>query len=93
MVFGLHLLRTQHPVCVLSFRPGDRRVLSTDILFDVGRPLNPAVDLGQIEGAFVMGLGMCLSGRAGGVMRRAVGRFVLEAQVAGLTCAFWAHPL
>jgi CO/xanthine dehydrogenase Mo-binding subunit len=42
--------------------PGDRRVLSTDILFDVGRPLNPAVDLGQIEGAFVLGLGMCLSG-------------------------------
>jgi hypothetical protein len=41
---------------------GDRRVLSTDILFDVGRSLNPAVDLGQIEGAFTIGMGLCVSG-------------------------------
>jgi xanthine dehydrogenase large subunit len=33
------------------------RVLRTDILHDVGRSLNPALDLGQIEGAFVQGMG------------------------------------
>ncbi|EFJ41839.1 hypothetical protein VOLCADRAFT_98105 [Volvox carteri f. nagariensis] len=39
---------------------GDRRVLRSDIMFDLGRPVNPAVDLGQVEGAFVQGLGMML---------------------------------
>ncbi|KAJ1432168.1 Molybdopterin dehydrogenase, FAD-binding [Sesbania bispinosa] len=36
---------------------GQTRVLQTDILYDCGQSLNPAVDLGQIEGAFVQGLG------------------------------------
>lgn len=40
---------------------GERRVLRTDIHFDCGRSLNPAVDIGQVEGAFVQGLGMMLS--------------------------------
>eukprot|EP00200_Dunaliella_tertiolecta_P008210 CAMPEP_0202368174 /NCGR_PEP_ID=MMETSP1127-20130417/342_1 /ASSEMBLY_ACC=CAM_ASM_000462 /TAXON_ID=3047 /ORGANISM="Dunaliella tertiolecta, Strain CCMP1320" /LENGTH=1499 /DNA_ID=CAMNT_0048963543 /DNA_START=12 /DNA_END=4511 /DNA_ORIENTATION=+ len=40
---------------------GERRVISSDILFDCGRSINPAVDLGQIEGAFVFGMGMMLS--------------------------------
>ena len=36
---------------------GENRVLRTDILHDVGRSLNPAIDLGQIEGGFIQGMG------------------------------------
>lgn len=36
---------------------GENRVLRSDILHDVGRSLNPALDIGQIEGAFVQGMG------------------------------------
>ena len=36
---------------------GESRVLRTEIVQDVGLSLNPAIDLGQIEGAFVQGMG------------------------------------
>jgi xanthine dehydrogenase large subunit len=36
---------------------GEIRVLRADLVQDCGRPLNPLVDLGQIEGGFVQGLG------------------------------------
>jgi xanthine dehydrogenase large subunit len=36
---------------------GEMRVLRADLVQDCGRPLNPAIDLGQIEGAFVQGMG------------------------------------
>jgi xanthine dehydrogenase large subunit len=36
---------------------GEMKVTRVDILHDVGRSLNPAVDIGQIEGGFVQGMG------------------------------------
>jgi xanthine dehydrogenase large subunit len=36
---------------------GEMRVERVDILHDVGSSINPAVDIGQIEGAFVQGMG------------------------------------
>ncbi|MBT6096397.1 MAG: xanthine dehydrogenase molybdopterin binding subunit [Rhodospirillaceae bacterium] len=36
---------------------GENRLLRVDILHDVGKSLNPALDLGQIEGAYVQGAG------------------------------------
>jgi xanthine dehydrogenase large subunit len=36
---------------------GETRVLRAELLQDAGRSLNPAIDLGQIEGAFIQGMG------------------------------------
>jgi xanthine dehydrogenase large subunit len=36
---------------------GEHKVLAVDIFHDVGRSLNPAIDIGQIEGGFLQGQG------------------------------------
>ncbi|CAG5043546.1 unnamed protein product [Parnassius apollo] len=49
-------------VC-LDVLTGQHQVLRVDILEDTGQSLSPSVDVGQIEGAFIMGLGMWTSER------------------------------
>ena len=36
---------------------GESRLLRADLLHNTGRSLNPAIDIGQIEGAFIQGMG------------------------------------
>jgi xanthine dehydrogenase large subunit len=36
---------------------GEWKLLRADLLHDVGRSLNPALDIGQVEGAFIQGMG------------------------------------
>jgi xanthine dehydrogenase large subunit len=40
---------------------GEHRVLAVHIVHDVGTSLNPAIDIGQIEGGFVQGMGWLTS--------------------------------
>ncbi|GGA06455.1 xanthine dehydrogenase molybdopterin binding subunit [Neptunicoccus cionae] len=42
---------------VIDTLTGENRILRTDILHDVGKSLNPVIDLGQIEGGYVQGAG------------------------------------
>ncbi|OYX21525.1 MAG: xanthine dehydrogenase molybdopterin binding subunit [Rhodobacterales bacterium 32-66-9] len=42
---------------VIDRLTGENRVLRTDILHDTGTSLNPALDVGQVEGAYVQGVG------------------------------------
>jgi xanthine dehydrogenase large subunit len=42
---------------VIDTLTGENRILRTDILHDAGASLNPALDVGQVEGAYVQGAG------------------------------------
>jgi xanthine dehydrogenase/oxidase len=43
----------------LDVLSGDHTILRTDIKMDIGKSLNYAIDIGQIEGAFIQGVGWC----------------------------------
>src|ERR1041384_1636328 len=40
---------------------GETTVLRADLCYDMGKSLNPAIDIGQVEGAYVQGLGYVLT--------------------------------
>ncbi|MCB6179859.1 xanthine dehydrogenase molybdopterin binding subunit [Rhodobacter sp. Har01] len=42
---------------VIDRLTGENRILRADVLHDTGNPLNPAIDIGQIEGGYVQGAG------------------------------------
>lgn len=42
---------------IIDTLTGENRVVRVDILHDVGSSLNPALDIGQIEGGFIQGMG------------------------------------
>jgi xanthine dehydrogenase/oxidase len=46
---------------LLDILTGEHEILRTDMLYDCGESLNPEIDIGQAEGAFVFGLGCFLS--------------------------------
>jgi len=59
--FGYHVYVA---ICVsveIDVLTGETHVLSADIVQDAGKSLNPAVDIGQIEGCFIQALGFCLT--------------------------------
>ncbi|HKS28347.1 MAG TPA: molybdopterin cofactor-binding domain-containing protein [Pyrinomonadaceae bacterium] len=56
--FSYSAAATEVEIDVLT---GETTILRTDILFDAGKSLNPCLDVGQVEGAFVQGAGMMTS--------------------------------
>jgi len=52
--FGMGV--TEAEIDVLT---GSHSIVRTDVLYDAGDSLNPAIDIGQIEGGYVQGLGWC----------------------------------
>ncbi|ANJ66113.1 xanthine dehydrogenase molybdopterin binding subunit [Halothiobacillus diazotrophicus] len=46
---------------VIDTLTGEYKVMRVDILHDVGDSLNPAIDIGQIEGGFIQGMGWLTS--------------------------------
>ena len=51
--FNYYTYGTAVSVVEIDCLTGDHNVLRTDIVMDLGESINPAIDVGQIEGAFI----------------------------------------
>lgn len=49
-------------LCLIDCLTGECTILQSDVIYDAGISLNPAIDIGQVEGGFVMGLGYATTG-------------------------------
>jgi len=58
--FGYHIFGACASVVEVDVLTGETTILSTDLLYDCGKSLNPLIDCGQAEGAFLMGVGFFL---------------------------------
>jgi len=79
---------------------GENRVLKVDILHDVGHSINPAIDIGQIEGGFIQGMGWLTTEQLvwndqGGLATHAPSTYKIPASgdvPAHLRIALWPEP-
>uniref|UniRef100_A0A0A9WB52 xanthine dehydrogenase n=1 Tax=Lygus hesperus TaxID=30085 RepID=A0A0A9WB52_LYGHE len=58
MAFNYHTYGAACSEVEIDCLTGDHQVLSTNIVMDLGESLNPAIDIGQIEGGFMQGYGL-----------------------------------
>ncbi|XP_037076844.1 xanthine dehydrogenase/oxidase-like [Pollicipes pollicipes] len=57
-MFAYYVYGAACSVVEIDCLTGDHQVLRADIVMDIGESLNPAIDIGQIEGAFMQGYGL-----------------------------------
>jgi xanthine dehydrogenase/oxidase len=66
---------------------GDHVVRRADLVMDVGTPINPSIDVGQIEGAFVQGQGwttieeMSISPMSGALITKGPGAYKIPVYI------------
>jgi len=57
-MFSYYVYGATCSVVEIDCLTGDHQILRTDIVMDIGESINPAIDIGQIEGAFMQGYGL-----------------------------------
>lgn len=61
MTYDYYIWGAAVSVCELDILSGRRTILSTNIAYDCGQSLNPLIDIGQVEGGFMIGVGELLN--------------------------------
>ena len=55
--FGYYAYGASVSEVIVDILTGEWKLLQADCLYDAGNSLNPAIDIGQVEGAFIQGMG------------------------------------